>query len=280
MVPFDASLSFKGNDIIYTVPGVGSDEFAEARIVFPASWLSDAPTSNKKVLSTVLDEEQKWADEANERRAQARMVSYAALGIGVLVALLAGTVSLGRLSSYRKRHTPQFDDKYFRDVPTDDHPAVLGALLNDDEPTDDDMSAALVRLTDIGALKLEKVAIESRGVFGRKKSEDDYALTKVDNAGVCRRARARPQSIDRPSSSSTRCSQVQGPRERRPVLLGLREGGERQTRGIQRRIRELEDRRQGPGRAAGFFVDRNSNGQGLVVGAVMLDILRRQPCCS
>jgi hypothetical protein len=149
--------------------------------VFPAAWLANATASNKKVLNTVLDEEQKWADEANERRTQARVVSYVALGIGVLVALLAGAVSVSKLSSYKRRHTPQFDDKYFRDVPTDDHPAVLGALLNDGEPTDDDMSAALVRLTDIGALKLEKVAVESRGVFGRKKSEDDYALTRAES---------------------------------------------------------------------------------------------------
>lgn len=272
--PLDASLSFKGNDIIYTVPGVGSDEFAEARIVFPASWLSDAPTSNKKVLSTVLDEEQKWADEANERRAQARMVSYAALGIGVLVALLAGAVSLGRLSSYRKRHTPQFDDKYFRDVPTDDHPAVLGALLNDDEPTDDDMSAALVRLTDMGALKLEKVAIESRGVFGRKKSEDDYALTKVDNAGGVPASKS-ATAIDRSTLKffDKVLSKCKGRENGVLYFSDFEKVAKDKPEAYNDAYENWKTDVKAQAEQRGFFVDRNSNGQGLVVGAVMLDIL-------
>ncbi len=39
--PLDASLSFDGNDVVYTVPGVGTDEYAEARIAFPVEWLTD-----------------------------------------------------------------------------------------------------------------------------------------------------------------------------------------------------------------------------------------------
>ena len=43
--PLDAEVGFNGNDVVFKVPGVGTSEFAEARITFPAEWLSDA-TSN------------------------------------------------------------------------------------------------------------------------------------------------------------------------------------------------------------------------------------------
>lgn len=272
--PLDASLRFKGNDIIYTVPGVGGDEFAEARIVFPAAWLANATASNKKVLNTVLDEERKWADEANERRTQARVVSYAALGIGVLVALLAGAVSVSKLSSYKRRHTPQFDDKYFRDVPTDDHPAVLGALLNDGEPTDDDMSAALVRLTDIGALKLEKVAVESRGVFGRKKSEDDYALTRAGNTRDVAASKS-AIAIDRSTLKffDKVLSKCKGRENGTLYFSDFEKVAKDKPEAYNDAYENWKTDVKAQAEQRGFFVDKNSNGQGLVVGAMALDIL-------
>lgn len=175
--PLDASVHFDGEDVIYTVPGVGTSEFAEARIVFPAEWLSDASSQGGRMLQSILEEEQAWADEANARRERARKLTYGGGIVGILATLASIIVSLVTVSRYRKSHKPHFDDKYWRDVPSDDHPAVLGAFWRDGSPSDEDFTATLMRLSDLGAVKLELVKTVSKGKFGRTKTKEDYRLT-------------------------------------------------------------------------------------------------------
>ena len=175
--PLDASVSFNGNDIVYTVPGVGTSEFAEARITFPAEWLSACTSQGGRVLQDILAEERQWADEANAKRERARMLTYGGLGIVGIGTLFVAVLPIVLRIRYRRSHKSQFDDKYFRDVPTDDHPAVLGALYRGGSPAGEDFTATLMRLTDLGAISLELVTIESKRVLGGKKRRQDYRLT-------------------------------------------------------------------------------------------------------
>ena len=175
--PLDASVAFDGNDVVYTVPGVGTSEFAEARITFPAEWLSSATSQGGRVLQDILAEEKQWADEANAKRERARLFTYGGLGIaglGTLFAVIAPVIARIR---YRRSHKAKFDDKYFRDVPSQDHPAVLGALYRGGSPEGEDFTATLMRLTDLGAISLELVTIESKRMLGGKKRRQDYRLT-------------------------------------------------------------------------------------------------------
>lgn len=170
--PLDASLVFDGNDIVYTVPGVGTSEYAEARITFPASWISDCPETSGTVLSSILAEEQKNADDANARRAAARAAVYGITGIclAVAVAAIAATVIAKR--RYKSSHTAQFDDKYFRDVPTGDHPVVLVMLATGEEAGPDGLTASLMRLTDEHVVQLDKVKVSKKKTFGSKEFDD------------------------------------------------------------------------------------------------------------
>lgn len=180
--PLDADVNFEGNDVVYRVPGVGTSEFAEARITFPESWTSEAPSLGGKHLPEVLEEEQRWADEANARRDRARLLTYG--GSAGLLATTLATIfgSIAALTRYRRTHRPQFDDEYFRDVPSDDHPAVLGALYRDGNPSDEDFTATLMRLTDLGAVRLDLVTLRSKGLLGREKTRQDYRLTCLPQA--------------------------------------------------------------------------------------------------
>ena len=177
--PLDATVYFEDGDVVYRVPGVGTSEFAEARITFPAEWLSEATSQGGRVLQDVLAEERQWADEANSRRERARILTYggcAASAVGTLVSLIAPLLALVR---YRKSHKAQFDDKYFRDVPSDDHPAVLGALYRGGSPEGEDFTATLMRLSDEGIIKLELVTIESKRLLGTKRRQD-YRLSLTE----------------------------------------------------------------------------------------------------
>ena len=178
--PLDGNVSFNGNDIVYTSPGVGSYEYAEARISFPSSWLSDAQTINMSKLQKILSEEQSWADQANAKRQAAIVFSYGSLALAGLAAL--GSIAFSLLSwvRYKRTHKPKFDDDYFRDVPSDDHPAVLGALLSDGEPHEKELTASIMRLTDIGAVQLDLVRTIKQGSLGDERAYEDYRLTRTE----------------------------------------------------------------------------------------------------
>ena len=173
--PLDASLAFEGNDIVYTVPGVGSSEFAEARVTFPESWMPDAPQDSKKVLDSILAEEQAEADKANRRRMIARGLYYGSMAVAGIAALGTSVFAFIKRRAYKAAIKPQFDDKYFRDVPTNDHPAALGALYHNGNVTPELFTATLMNLTDRGIIALQHVQVERSGVFGSR-LEDDYRL--------------------------------------------------------------------------------------------------------
>jgi uncharacterized membrane protein len=196
--PLDAELWFDDEDnVVYNVPGVGSDEFAEARIVFPSEWLSAATTQGGNELKSILSEENAWAEEANARRERARAIGAGIGGVGAFLALFSTVWAFVKRGAYKRGHKPQFDDKYFRDVPSDDHPAVLGALLNDGHPTDQCFTASLMRLTDMGAMDLDLVKYADKGFFGREKEKQDYRLTrKVNKIGADGKKRPKGAAVD------------------------------------------------------------------------------------
>ena len=72
--PLDGEVSVDPDKVTLFSPGVGAAEFLEVRAVFPESWIADAPTNGTEHLDTVLEEEGKWAEEANAKRRHARMI--------------------------------------------------------------------------------------------------------------------------------------------------------------------------------------------------------------
>ncbi len=181
--PLTATVSPDDGDgeVDYDVPRVRSGEFAEARIAFPASWVPNmvpASRSDEERLPDILDEEEKWAEEANARREHARLLSYglAALTVVVSVALLAATV-IQKLR--HKRPVPTFNETYFRDVPSDDHPAVLATFMNKGTVPDRAFVATLMKLTDDRLIKLQSVATPGQ------KAASDYCIS-MDNGGFTR----------------------------------------------------------------------------------------------
>ena len=90
--PLAATVTPDGEDgeVDYDVPRVRAGEFAEARIAFPASWVPSMPLSSRsdeERLPDILDEEERWAEEANARRERARLLSYGLAALTVVVFL-------------------------------------------------------------------------------------------------------------------------------------------------------------------------------------------------
>lgn len=180
--PLDANVTFDDGDVVFTVPSVGKREFAEARVTFPEEWVPGADRASGKKLDSILAEEEQWTNEANGKRARARMMvigssaALGVLGVGSLVFALVSWIG------YKRAHKPIFDDEYYRDVPSEDHPALLGALYHGGTPGKDEFTASLMRLADMGKIQLDLVTYQKRGTFGQMKEKSDYRLLELERA--------------------------------------------------------------------------------------------------
>lgn len=179
----DVSLDEDEPMVTYTIPCVHQGEFAEARIAFPSDWVPQLAASGEERMSTILSEEKEWADEANARRAHARMIANA-LAVLSVVAAVAFTGTIVMLKLRKRKPKPLFQDEYFRDVPSADHPAVLSALMSWNEVPDQAYIATLMKLTDDRVIKLEQATVTKakKGLLGREKEEQTYRVT-VSDAG-------------------------------------------------------------------------------------------------
>lgn len=177
--PLDSELDFRGNDIVYHSPGVGTAEFLEARIAFPGPWLSEVVAADESRLDTIRAEEDEWAKNANAQRRHARLIAY---GLPALLSLIgigsALAAKFGKQWRRGKGPKPSFKDKYFRDVPTNDHPAVLGMLYNEGYIRDKEFTATVMRLTDKGMMSLDAVTIEEPDKRGKTHKKAELRLMR------------------------------------------------------------------------------------------------------
>ena len=223
-------VEFEGQDVVYTVPGVGTAEFAEARVVFPEGWLPGMEPSSERRLEAILSQEQQWADEANAERAKAharRVRNCVTMGV---VALATAAFAAFRKRKHSQLQSYYYDDLYFRDLPSHDHPVVLASLLEFRERENAEvignllaargtngMPTSLMRLADEGVVSLERVRdtdgtmqyrLVERGKVGRarKHDEQDKASKAIDRAtfrllfDVIAAVRPSRTTLDEPSS--------------------------------------------------------------------------------
>lgn len=182
----DVQVSTAGPSVSYTVPSVHAGEFAEARIAFPTAWVpglaAGAPSSesvdaNGDRLPKILEEERGWAEKANEQRAQARLVLmvFAVLGallsIGFFIVVVALKIKAG------PKPKSSFQETYFRDVPSSDHPAVIARFMNKTSYDNRALVSTLMKLTNEKVVEVSKTTRSERGLLGRERAEEDYLLT-------------------------------------------------------------------------------------------------------
>lgn len=181
--PLDGKVTVNADGTVtYKVPHVNAGQYAEARVVFPVSWLTNLSPDATKLhqnemrLDQALSEEKTWADQANRDR----IMSLAfIIGCGIICVLLI-VWALWSYFRYGKEHKPDFTDEYWRDVPDSHiHPAVIGRLWRWDHENQDDFTATLMHLSHIGAIRIDRGSYEEAKSFGRSETVDDYYLSLV-----------------------------------------------------------------------------------------------------
>ncbi len=161
-------------------PVVRAGQFAEVRATFPIDWVPGLAPSGEPRLESVLSEEAAWAEEANAQREGARQVAFA----GAAVLTVAPAIMLGVVVYLRKTRyaspKPVFDETYFRDLPSNDHPAVLSALAYSGTVQDCAFVATLTKLTDDRVIKIKhETRTEDRFLGLGEKKVEEYSIELV-----------------------------------------------------------------------------------------------------
>ncbi|PIT85093.1 hypothetical protein COU36_05270, partial [Candidatus Micrarchaeota archaeon CG10_big_fil_rev_8_21_14_0_10_59_7] len=176
----EGTIERRSNGAVLTVNNVPSEQWVEARVVFPAGILSS--TAGARVMSGnglqgILEEERRWAEQGSgEDRTWLRYGAVAALfllfAIGVYCYLKWG-----------KEPAVRYQGVYERDIPYDYPPAIAGGLVGFGADQND-FNATVLDLVRRKYLGLKKIKTEKfLGVFG--KGEDyEFSMLKKDKAGL------------------------------------------------------------------------------------------------
>lgn len=159
--PLDGVVSMdESGSITYSIPKVNAGQYAEARVVFPASWLSLSNMGsavqahrNETRLETVLSEEQLWFDQANHQR-MLHLSLVIAFGVVCVLLLLW---ALWMYFKHGKERMPSFKGKYWSTVPDPFvPPAVIGRLWRWNRESRDDFVATLIHLVYLGVVRVNE----------------------------------------------------------------------------------------------------------------------------
>ena len=161
--------------LLATVESLNPRTFVECRAAFPTSAVPAATRKvNKDGLEAILKEETEWANQANAIRDRVRQQlargeyvdmesiekeielsrqprwrrwlvgNDRIVALSILVMALVALIAI-RIK-YDREHRPEFEGDYYRELPADYSPAVLGVLWRFGSPASEDFTAEIMNL--------------------------------------------------------------------------------------------------------------------------------------
>lgn len=158
---------------------IAMGEYGEARSTFPVAWLTGKVPSTDKHLDTILEEQNVWAKKTSEMHTKSDLKRT---GGGITILLIDGivlTFSLLAFFRWGRQYVPDYDEKYCREVPSRDHPVVLGEVWAWGKIEDRYFAANMMRLASLGAIRVDEVEPGAEDdTAGRHKSKTvaDYVI--------------------------------------------------------------------------------------------------------
>lgn len=165
-----------GSTVLYEVKDLPANTFVESRITVPAKIIPNTKMNPVNRLQRILDEEQRWASEANFKRTLSKVGTWASVLL-VFVGLIIAFVLWFR---FGKEYKVDFQGEYLRELPKDYPPAILGYLWHFGNTTFTDITATLLDLARRKHLVIKELKTESKGLFGTK-TGTDYKLKLLKN---------------------------------------------------------------------------------------------------
>ena len=160
------------NSVNLKVNNLRSGEAVDARLLFDNTLVSSNKVQNVNKLQSILAEEKELAEQANLKRQQAKRALYISIALIAFAILLPIVIYI---KEYRKRTKPDFNGKYYRELPEDYGPAVMNIVLYpiSGRMNINDMLATLLDLVRKKYIEIEPI------IKSGKKKPTDYLLKLV-----------------------------------------------------------------------------------------------------
>lgn len=109
------------NKIEFSIDRYSNGNYVEVRTAFPTNIMGNVKRkTNKPALGGIIEEETRWADEANQRREREEKIFYAIQKIAMLATIIMAIIAIRnfiKLLSRGKKLKPTTELKYYREVP-------------------------------------------------------------------------------------------------------------------------------------------------------------------
>jgi len=154
-----------GGVVQYQVGMLQPGALLEARVLFPGSYVPDSmKVSPDAMLEAILEEERKWAEGPGIETVYGALI--------LLIVNLAG----GIYAKFFRRHRPEWTGKYYRELPSDITPAVVG-YLHKYKVLPRDLMATMV---DLVRKKHVSMAVDKEGK-GKRKTDYTFRYLGKEN---------------------------------------------------------------------------------------------------
>ncbi|MCJ8011594.1 DUF2207 domain-containing protein [Paenibacillus sp. KQZ6P-2] len=161
----------------YQVSPLLAGQMLEARVLFPQIYVPDSTKiKNTPMLDQIKQEELKWAEDADSKRATNRNPLPRALVYAIAVIVFNLGLIVFLYFKYDKERKPDWHGAYYRELPADVTPAVVSYLMDFKIQTRD----VLATLIDLVRKKhVEIQVVKETGGFLRKE-KTDYRFKLID----------------------------------------------------------------------------------------------------
>ncbi|MDO4842074.1 MAG: DUF2207 domain-containing protein [Phoenicibacter congonensis] len=178
--PLNGHVENEQSKITYTVGSVSAGKYAEARILFPTSWITTydatAQASNltQEMLPTILAEEEKFANDANAERIR----SMVGLGVLVAIPIIFIIAFIVMFFKYGKEYDLDFKGEYWRDAPDAEwHPIVISRNERFGKESASDLIASIMHLHALGVIQIESTRVVTKRKIRRDKIDTSFIIT-------------------------------------------------------------------------------------------------------
>jgi len=177
--PLSGTVELIGDGTVqYRVSPLPPEQILEVRVLFPSSYVPNSSKINQSpMLNKILQEELKWADDADKawNSSSNRWGNSLFYAIAMLVVNAAAAVVVYVI--FGREYKPDWNGKYYRELPGDVTPAVVSYLM-DYRIEPKDLMATLVDLVRKKRLDMKAIKKEA-GLFHR--NQTDYTFRLLDD---------------------------------------------------------------------------------------------------
>ena len=170
--------------VVFEIEDYYSNTAFDIRLAFDKNLVNTTKQTNKDMLNVIIEEETKKADEVNRERKELKKyyeniekknkTKKLFLNISMSTWIIACLIFVYKFyNKYDKEYKSNFNQKYYRDFPSNHSPETIEYLMTK-RITTNGLSSALLYIIYKKGFLIEEINTKSKGLF--KKNEKDYKL--------------------------------------------------------------------------------------------------------